>query len=339
MSEPRSLWIETTPETSYAALSAKIDVDIVVVGAGIVGITAAFLLKRGGKSVAVVDSKRILHGATGYTTAKVTAAHGIVYSRVEKKFGADGARIYADANQSALELIARLVEEESIDCEFERKTNYVYCESADEAKQIEQEVEAARGAGLNGHLVKETPLPYAIHSALRLDDQAQFHPRKYLLCLAEAVDGDGSSVLESTRVLDVKGSSPVRIETASGTLTARQVIVATQLPILDRGFFFAKAHPERSYAVAARIGSDDDPAGMYINIGKPTRSVRTARDEGGLLLLVGGRGTSPEPSPTRTRAIGHSRSSRAATGRRRRFRTDGRRRTTPRWTAFPTSAG
>jgi len=297
LSEPRSLWIETTPETSYAALSAEIDVDVAVLGAGIVGITAAFLLKRAGKSVAVVESKRILRGATGYTTAKVSAAHGIVYSRVEKKFGADGARLYADANRRALELISRLVEEQAIDCDFERKPNYVYCESAEEARQIEQEVEAARRAGLEGHLVKETPLPYPVRAAFRLDDQAQFHPRKYLLRLAQEIEGDGSRILELTRVLDVKGSSPVRVQTDHGTLTARHVIVATQLPIVDRGFFFAKAHPERSYAVAARIGTDDDPAGMYINIGKPTRSVRTARDEGGLLLLVGGEGHKPGAEP------------------------------------------
>jgi glycine/D-amino acid oxidase-like deaminating enzyme/nitrite reductase/ring-hydroxylating ferredoxin subunit len=292
-SEPRSLWIESTPETSYSALADSLDVDVAVVGGGIAGITCALLLKRAGKTVALLDAKRILHGATGYTTAKVTASHNIVYSTVAKKFGDDGARIYAQANRGALDLIARLVEEEEIDCDFERKPNYVYCETADERSDLEQEVEAARRAGLPAHLVEETPLPYPVECALRLDDQAQFHPRKYLLPLAQRVAGDGGHVFEETRVVDVKGATPVRVRTDRGTLTARDVVIASHLPFLDRGFFFAKAHPERSYAVAARIAPEQDPRGMYINTATPVRSVRTARDEEGLLLLLGGEGHKP----------------------------------------------
>src|SRR3712207_5546394 len=126
---PRSLWIESTPETSYGALAEGLDVDVAVVGGGIAGITAAYLLKRAGKSVALVDSKRILHGATGYTTAKVTAAHSTSYSTISKKFGDDGARTYAEANQAAIDFIAQTAEENGIDCELERKANYVYAES------------------------------------------------------------------------------------------------------------------------------------------------------------------------------------------------------------------
>ncbi len=293
MSEPRSLWIESTPETAYGALADSLDVDVAIVGGGIAGLTAAYLLKQAGKTVAVLDAKRILHGATGYTTAKVTAAHNIVYTTVRKKFGHEGARLYAEANQDALEFIARLVEEESLDCEFERKANYVYCESADERARIEQEVEAAREAGLAAKLVEETPLPYAVECAFRLDDQAQFHPRKYLLPLAEKIDGDGSRVLELTRVLGVTGSGPIRLETDGGGVTARDVVLASHLPFADRGFFFAKAHPERSYAVAARVRPEKDPQGMYINIGQPARSVRTAYDEAGVLLILGGEGHKP----------------------------------------------
>ena len=294
---PGSLWVETTPETAYPSLFDPVDVDVAVVGAGIAGITTAFLLKRAGKSVALLDAKRILHGATGYTTAKVTAAHGTAYSTIAEKFGDEGARTYAAANQGALDLIARLIEEEGIDCEWERKANYVYAESRDERGQIEGEVDAARRAGLAAELVEKTPLPYGVECAFRLDGQAQFHPRKYLLPVAKAVDGDGSSVLELTRVLGVEGDGPLRVTTDRGSVTARDVVLATHLPILDRGFFFAKAHPHRSYAVACRIAPEQDPDGMYINVGSTTRSVRTARDADGLLLLVGGEGHKPGAEP------------------------------------------
>ena len=291
--EPRSLWVETTRETTYPELAGPVDVDVAVVGAGIAGITAAFLLKRAGKSVALLDSKRILHGATGYTTAKITAAHGITYTTVAERFGEEGARTYAAANRAALEFIATTVEEHEIECEFERRPNYVYAESPDERSAVEAEVEAARRAGLAAELVVETPLPYPIECAFRLPNQAQFHPRKYLLALAEEVEGDGSHVLELTRVLDVEAEGSARVVTDRGPLTARDVVLATHLPILDRGLFFAKAHPGRSYAVACRVTDAADPQGMYINVGDPTRSVRTARDEHGLLLVLSGEGHKP----------------------------------------------
>ncbi len=295
--EPRSLWIESTPETSYGALADGLDVDVAVVGGGIAGITAAFLLKQAGKSVAVVDAKRILRGATGYTTAKVTAAHSVTYTTVAQSFGEEGARLYAEANQGALDLVARLVDELECECDFERKANYVYAETPDERPQIEQEVDAARRAGLAAELVEETPLPYPVECAFRLGGQAQFHPRKYLLRLAGAVHGDGSHVVELTRVTGVRAGSRCVVRSDRGTIVADDVIVASHLPFLDRGFFFAKAHPERSYAVACRIGAEQDPDGMYINLSPPTRSIRTAYDERGPLLLLGGEGHKPGDEP------------------------------------------
>ena len=292
-----SLWVATTRDTDFPPLDGDLGVDVAVIGGGITGITAAVLLKRAGKKVALVESKRILHGATGYTTAKITAGHGLVYTHLEKHFGAEGARAYAAANQAGLERIAQFVAEGGIDCDFERRPNYVYAENDDERRQVEAEVEAARRAGLPASFVSELPLPYPIAGAFRLDEQAQFHPRKYLLPLAAEVAGDGSHVFELTRVVDVDAGDPCRVRTERGTLTAGAVVVATHLPILDRGFFFAKAHPHRSYAVAATIDDGRDPRGMYINVGTPTRSVRTAGEDGRLLVLVGGEGHKPGTEP------------------------------------------
>ena len=292
-----SLWLGTTAETTYPRLDGSLSVDVVVAGGGIAGITAAYLLRQAGRSVALIDSKRILHGATGYTTAKITAAQGITYTNLQRNFGEEGARLYADANLRALERIAHIVEEESIECEFERKPNYVYCERPDERSQIEDEVEAARKAGLAAELVEETPLPYGVECAFRLDGQAQFHPRKFLLPLAERIARDGGHVFEETRVVDVKTNGGCRVVTDRGEVRARDVILATHLPILDRGLFFAKAHPDRSYAIACRVRDDQDPHGMYINVKPPTRSVRTARDEHGLLLVLSGEGHKPGTDP------------------------------------------
>jgi glycine/D-amino acid oxidase-like deaminating enzyme len=195
-----SFWIGTTPETDYPALTEEISVDVAVVGAGITGITTAALLKRAGKTVALLDLKRIVHGASGYTTAKVTAGHGLGYTKISKAFGEDGARTYAAANQAAIERIAQFVEDDGIDCDFERKDNYVFADDEQQREQVEQEVEAEQAAGLPASLVRETPLPFPVTGAVRVENQAQFHPRKYLLALAAGIAGDGSHVFENSRV-------------------------------------------------------------------------------------------------------------------------------------------
>ena len=289
-----SFWVGTTPETDFPRLDGDVTVDVAVLGGGITGITAAHLLKRAGKTVALVEMKRILRGVTGYTTAKLTVGQNLIYTSLVKSFGEDGARLYAESNQAGIEEVARIVSEEGIDGDFERASNYVYVESADEVQSIRDEVDAARKAGIDAHFTTETDLPYPVAGAVRVDDQAQFHPRKYLLPLAEGIPGDGSHVYELTRATHVREGDRCRVETTSGTVFARDVIVATHLPFLDRGFFFAKAHPSRSYAIAASIEADRAPRGMYISSDQPTRSIRSSPDgDGRRVLIVGGEGHKP----------------------------------------------
>ena len=286
-----SFWIATTPVTGYPALEDDLDADVAVVGGGIMGITAAVLLKRAGKRVVLLESKRLVQGATGYTTAKVTSGHGALYSHLESSFGVEAAKVYAEAQQAAIARIAQFVDEDAIDCDFERRVNYVYAENVEEAEQLRAEVEAEQRAGLPASYVGETPLPYAVAGAVRLEDQAQFHPRKYLLALAATLSGNGSHIFENTCVQDVKEGEPCEVRTAAGhVVRAADVVIATHLPILDRGLFFAKAHPHRSYAVAAALDEADGPDGMFLNSGTPTRSVRTMRDGDRVLLSVGGNG-------------------------------------------------
>jgi glycine/D-amino acid oxidase-like deaminating enzyme/nitrite reductase/ring-hydroxylating ferredoxin subunit len=285
-----SFWIESTPETGYPSLGGEIEVDVAVVGAGITGITTAYLLKDAGKRVALLDLKRVARGATGYTTAKVTSGHNLIYASLEQGLGEEGARTYASANQAAIAKIRALAEELAIDCDLEPKANYAYAERDDSVPKIEAEVAAAKRAGLPATFVEETPLPFPVAGAIRIDEQAQFHPRKYLLPLTERIDGDGSFVFEQTRVCDVRHGTPSVVETDAGSVSARAVVVATQLPFEDQGLLFAKAHPHRSYAIAAPAEAASAPDGMFISVEEPTRSVRTTPHEGGLLLIVGGEG-------------------------------------------------
>jgi glycine/D-amino acid oxidase-like deaminating enzyme/nitrite reductase/ring-hydroxylating ferredoxin subunit len=273
---------------SYPALSDRIEVDVAVVGAGIAGLTTALLLKRAGATVAVVEADQVASGTTGYTTAKVTALHALTYAEMVAKHGQDKARQYAQANQAGVERIAAVVEELDIDCQFERRPAFTYTTEAQRRADVAAEVEAATTLGLPVTYVETTDLPFPIEAAVRLDDQAQFHPRRYCLGLAGAIAGDGSHVFEHTRALDIDetGDDPV-VRTDAGDIVAGDVVVATLLPFVDLGGFFAKTHPVMSYALAARIDGDL-PEGMYLGADSPTRSVRQVPLDGEVGLILGG---------------------------------------------------
>ena len=287
---PGSYWIESTPAPIFPRLEEPVEVDVAVLGAGIAGITAAMLLKQAGKTVALLESREVLRGVTGHTTAKLTSGHALAYSAITSNFGPDEARLYAQANEAAIEYVRRVTDERGIDCDLETAVNYVYTESRDEVETIRNEVAAAKAAGLDVSFVDETPLPFPVAAAVRQENQAQFHARKYLLPLVESIPGDGSHVFQETRALSVADGEPCRVETDRGDVRARDVIVATHLSILDRGLFFAKTAPKRSYVLGIPADPASVPEGMFISTETPVHSVRSTPLDGRRLLLVGGEG-------------------------------------------------
>lgn len=283
-----SFWVDSTSKTTYPSLDHKTTVDVAIIGGGIVGLTAATLLKRAGKTVAVIESKEIAIGVSGHTTAKVTALHQLIYADLIKQIGEKNARLYAESNLGAVEQVAKFVEEEQIDCDFSRQSSYTFAEPESELELVKAEVEAALKLGLPVSFVQETSLPFAIAGAIKLDNQAQFHVRKYLLHLAKNIPDNGSYIFENTRVEKVDEGESCYVITNKGVITAKDVIVATNLPILNQGLFFAKTYAERSYIVGAKIDPAKAPQGMYIGSGKGSHSIRTTPCQDGLLLLVGG---------------------------------------------------
>lgn len=288
--KPASFWIDSTSEPNFSTFVDNLLVDVVVVGAGIAGLTAATLLKKSGKTVAVIESRQVAIGVSGHTTAKVTSLHQLKYAELIKEFGEAKAQLYADSNQAAIEQVAKLVKDEQIDCDFSRQSSYTFSEKPENVEKIEAEVAAAIKLGLPASLVKDTPLPFPITGAVRFDNQAQFHPRKYLLHLAKNIPGNGSYLFDATKVESVDEGTPCQVKTTRGVVKAQDVIVTTNLPILDQGLFFAKAYPKRSYIVGAPIEPSQAPEGMFIGCDENYRSIRTTPHEDGLLLLIGGEG-------------------------------------------------
>ncbi len=287
-----SLWVGTTREApQFHELHGDLETDVVVVGAGIAGLTAAALLKADGRRVVVIDAGRVAAGVTGYTTAKLTVLHGLIFDDLISAFGEEGAGKYANANLAGMATVADLAVRHAIDCDLERRPAYTYTTDAAMVDKITAEVAAAQRLGLVAEATTATDLPYPVEAAIRVDDQAQFHPRRYCLGLAGAVDGAvTSAVFERTRALSIDDEGDrCTVETDHGTITAEFVIQATHLPFSDTGGFFARSHPMRSYALSARLDGPV-PQGMYLSVDSPSRSVRSARMNGEEVVILGGEG-------------------------------------------------
>ena len=278
--------------------------DVAVVGAGITGLTAALLLQQEGARVALLEAGRVCSGVTAYTTGKVSSLHGLTYGSLRQTFGKETARVYGEANEAALARVAQFVAELEIDCHWERRPNYTYTTDEKTLAKLEQEVEAAQEAGLPASFATETELPFEVLGAVRFDDQAQFHARKYGLALASAFEERGGQIYERSRVVDVDtGAGRCAVE-SGGAAEAEHVVLATQIPILDRGGFFAKTRPSRSYLMAFEAQEGPPLEGMYISKGGSSWTLRSA--EGGRYLLAGGQshetGQAPD-TPARYAAI------------------------------------
>ncbi|CAM5636141.1 putative Rieske 2Fe-2S iron-sulfur protein YhfW [Streptomyces afghaniensis 772] [Streptomyces afghaniensis] len=282
-----SYWMETAPDGRHPALTEDLDVNVAVIGAGIAGLSTAWELTRAGRSVAVLEAGRVAAGVTGHTTAKVTALHTLVYDKLRRTRGPEGARLYARSQSEAIERAAGIAEELGIDCDWETRSAYTYACDAGRVEELRAEARSAAEAGLPASFVTETGLPFPVAGAVRVTGQAQFHPRKYLLALAADLVEQGGRIFEDTTVLGLDEGEPCRLSTTTGaTVRARDVVVATHYPIFDRALLFARLTPKRELVVAGTIPADRDPDGMFITPDENTRSVRTAPYEGDRRLLI-----------------------------------------------------
>ena len=281
-----SLWLDGVAPTSYPQLSGDLTADVVVVGGGVAGLTAALALQRDGASVVVLEADRVGAGVTGCTTAKVSALQGTVYTQIRKRHSADTARTYAEASLAGVEQLAQTVADEGIDCDLERRPACTYALTSAERESVEDEAEAAAAAGLPVAFDDSVDVPFPTFGAVRLDAQLQLQPVRYAQGLAAAVERAGGRVFETSRVVGVSEGDPCIARTASAEVRADHVVIATHYPILDRGLYFARMSALRSYCIAVRLASGSPPREMSINTSDPTRSLRSY----GELLIVGGEG-------------------------------------------------
>lgn len=267
-----SLWEQEPPVLpGFEELKGEIKTDVLIIGGGMAGILCAYLLQQAGIPYVLAEAQTICGGITKNTTAKITSQHGLIYGQLIRRFGAEKARQYLEANEAALHKYRELCK--GIDCDFEEKTSYVY--SVNDRMKIEKEVSALEKLGGHGKFVQQLPLPFPVAGAVKYPNQAQFHPLKFISAIAK-----GLCIYEHTTVRQLAGTTAF---TDHGKITAEKIIVATHFPFLNKhGSYFLKMYQHRSYVLALEHAQNVD--GMYIDEAQKGMSFRNYKS----LLLIGG---------------------------------------------------
>lgn len=283
----RSIW-KTSPETPGVPLESDETVDVCVVGAGIAGLTVAYLLALEGRSVLVVEADAVGSGETSRTTAQLVTALDRGWSELVRVHGADRARIAAESHRAAIDRVEMLVRRERIACDFTRLDGYLLAGAHQD--RFDAEYDAVQSIGLPGvSLVQRAPLGGG--PALRYTAQAQLDPMKYLAGLAVAVQAHGGRIAVGVRVEAIDGTGPVVVRTADGMgIHARAAVLATNAPAVANLEASLKQYAYRSYVIAGRVPRDAVPPGLYWDLEDPFHYVRRIERPGEAddLLLVGG---------------------------------------------------
>lgn len=255
----------------FPQLKNDVKTDVLIIGGGICGILTAYFLKQNGIDYILVEKDNICGGTTQNTTAKITLQHGLIYQKLLKSRGREIAQGYYLANQLAVQKFKELCAD--IDCDFEVKNNFVY--SLDDAYMLDREMQALDKIGCKAKFVKHLPLPIKTAGAVCVEEQAQFHPLKFISHIAKELN-----IFENTKVLELFGNEA---KTKNGKITAKRIVVATHFPFINKhGSYFLKLYQHRSYVLALENAAD--VGGMYIDEADDGKSFRNYKN----LLFLGG---------------------------------------------------
>lgn len=271
-----SIWSKSANIKEHSPLSGDISTDALVLGAGMAGILIAYKLQAAGVNTVVIEADRIASGQTKNTTAKITSQHGIIYDKLIQSFGAEKAKMYADANQKAIGSYRELISALNIDCDLTKADAYIYTTEND-ITAIKKEAQAAMLLGIDAEYKTKTELPLEVRAAVKFADQAYFNPIKFLAAVSE-----GLTVYEKTKAISVEKET---VLTDRGRIKAKYIIFATHFPFINSpGYYFLRMHQERSYVLALKNARPT--ANMYVSIDKEGLSFRPY----GEFLIFGGMG-------------------------------------------------
>jgi glycine/D-amino acid oxidase-like deaminating enzyme/nitrite reductase/ring-hydroxylating ferredoxin subunit len=286
------LWPATAQLPTYPKLTEDLDADVCIVGAGLAGLTTAYLLGRAGKRVVVLDDNPIGGGETGRTTAHLASAFDDRFHEVERVHGLGGSRLTYESHAAAIDAIERIAREEGIDCDFERLDGLLFPTGGDGRAELERERDAAHRAGFAGvELLDRPPVAaWGTGPCLRFPNQGQFHPLKYLAGIARAIERDGGRIFTGSHVsgIDTDAERPAASTDAGHTVRAGALVVATNSPINDWVALHTKQAPYRTYVVGLRVERGAVPRALYWDTSDPYHYVRIQEERDHDVLVVGG---------------------------------------------------
>lgn len=283
-----SYWLKNSNLCKYEnKLDRDIKTDICIIGAGILGITCGYYLTKEGFKVTIIERDKIASKVTGHTTAKITSQHDLIYNYLANAFGVDFARKYYDANQEAITNIKRIIDENSINCDFEMQSNYIYTCKKDELEKFEKEYNTLKMLDINANYRNNIELPIKIEGAIEFVNQAQFNIAKYIEKLVEMTLQNNAEIFTETLCYDIKKDGDLYdVYTKNNKIKAKYVILASQYPSINApGFYFSKMYQSSSYVIAFETNSATFN-GMYKNVEEPTYSFRTIQDGDKKLVML-----------------------------------------------------
>lgn len=284
-----SYWIDTTEQTSFPPLAEDDRFDVCVIGGGIAGITAAYLLAKAGQSVVVLDRERVAMAETGHTTAHLQIVMDTRVADLVARFGFDATKLAWDSQLEAARLIESIAEENRISCELEHLDAYLYSPREKDGPMLDEELRLARKMGYGCDRAEADAMPFPAKHALRYHDQRKFHPRKYLLGVVEAAKRMGARFHEGTEVAEVEGGTPARVKTTSGhTITADWVLSCTNAPFNGLETIHTKLMPYRTYVVGALVPRGVFGEALYWDTLDPYHYTRIERKGDKDLVILGG---------------------------------------------------
>lgn len=291
----KSLWIVDSGETNYPKLNENIETEVCVIGGGIAGAVTAYLLRKDGVDVTVLEKDRICMGVTANSTAKLTSQHGLFYKYLADENGLEFAKKYLESNEEGIHLAERIIDEEKIDCDYEKKDAYVFATNESELEKVKQEIEVLNKIDFDAEFVENIDIPVQkILGAIRFKNQAQFNSRKYVVELFNKIEKLNGNIYEQSKVENIKQEdNKYKISVNNHTVTAKIVVICTHYPIKNfPGMYFAKMYQDKSYAIAVDTKQEEKDMldGMYIQSCSPVISFRTAKYQNKTLLIVAGSG-------------------------------------------------
>ena len=287
-----SYWVESTKQTNFPSLAKDISTDVLIIGGGITGILTAYMLSNSNLNITIVEADKMAMGATANTTAKITSQHDLLYDYLLNSFDFETAKGYLDSNEEAIKLVSQIIEKEKINCDFSYQDSYVYTCKKSNVQKIVDEVSSVTSLGLKAEYVTECPLPFNIEAGIKFPNQAQFHPRKYLLNLLSVLETKNINLFENSKVIDIKHvNNMYEVYTNKYKITTKYLVMASHYPIKNfPGMYFIKMYQDSSYAIGVELNQDVFD-GMYISCDSPSYSFRNAiQSNGKKLLIVGGSG-------------------------------------------------